>query len=236
MDVWAKALETRNLKINIEKTKVMAIGKTDEVMRIKLKGEEIEQVDTFKYLGVKIQKTGTMEAELNDRLEAATKLYYSLNNAFIRKKEVSRKTKIIVYKTIFKSVLLYGSESWTLSKRMASKVQAIEMKFLRGVKGITKRDKIRNSKIREDLEVKPIQDDIHRRQLRWFGHLIRMGEERTVKKIWQSRTQLRRPRGRPKKTWDAQIDELLKGKGLTWNEAKKVARNKKEWAQTIYKP
>lgn len=47
-------------------------------------------------------------------------------------------------------------ESWMLTNRLNRKLQAVDMKYLRGVKGITRRDRITNDTIREKLGVKSI--------------------------------------------------------------------------------
>jgi hypothetical protein len=53
-----------------------------------------------------------------------------------------------IYGVYFKKISLYGAESWTCTKKEENKIQAMEMKFLRGILGKTKRDKIRNNDIR----------------------------------------------------------------------------------------
>uniref|UniRef100_A0A1Y1M3Z3 Reverse transcriptase domain-containing protein n=1 Tax=Photinus pyralis TaxID=7054 RepID=A0A1Y1M3Z3_PHOPY len=231
LDIWSKALKDRNLRINVKKTKVMAIGNDNINMTILIYGKSIEQVDTFKYLGVKIQKNGKIDAELSDRLTAATNLYYSLNRSFIRNKLISRKTKIRVYKTIFKPTIVYGCESWVVTNQASSKIQAIEMKYLRGVMGITRLDRCKNDIVRRELEVEPIIESIKRQQLKWFGHLMRMGEGRKTKNVWQARPWQKRKRGRPRKTWDNEILENLREKGLSWSEGKTLAKDKKRMGQ-----
>ena len=234
LDMWKKALEVRNLRMNTNKTKVMKIGETNTTMTIKLEGRDIEQTETYKYLGVIAHSSGRNEAELNDRIETAMKVYHALNRPFIRKREVSTSTKMVVYNTVFKPILTYGSESWVLTQRQKSKIQAVEMKFLRGVRGVTKRDKMRNDRIREDLKIEPIMKSIERQQLKWFGHVVRMEETRQVKKVWQARTARKRNRGRPTRTWDSVVANNLKERGLTWKEAEKLAKNKKTWARVVY--
>nr|CAH7719228.1 unnamed protein product [Callosobruchus chinensis] len=61
------------------------------------------------------------------------------------------------------------------------------MKYLRGVKGVTRRDKIRNEVIRSELGVKPVLQKIEENQLKWFGHLVRMDVTRPVTMVWQAR-------------------------------------------------
>jgi hypothetical protein len=73
-------------------------------------------------------------------------------------KEVHKKTKIAIYIT----TLTYRCESWTLWDTHRSKTQASEMRFLRRVEKVTKRDRIRNQVIREQLQVEPLQECIER--------------------------------------------------------------------------
>jgi hypothetical protein len=59
--------------------------------------------------------------------------------------------------------MLHGAESWTCTKREESKIQAMEMKFLREIIGKTRRDRIRNDDIREQLKVDNIKIDIEKK-------------------------------------------------------------------------
>ncbi len=68
--------------------------------------------------------------------------------------------------TILKPILLYGAECWTLTTKLESKIQAAEMRVLRIIKGVTRRDKMRNVQIREELEVTPLLEDVDRARLR----------------------------------------------------------------------
>ncbi|KAK4883851.1 hypothetical protein RN001_000122 [Aquatica leii] len=73
------------------------------------------------------------------------------------------------------------------------------MKYLRGIMGVTKIDRVRNEEIRTTLKVESIKNTIERQQLRWFGHLNRMGNDRQTKVIWETKTSMKKPRGRPKR-------------------------------------
>ena len=74
------------------------------------------------------------------------------------------------------------------------------MKYLRRIKGITRRDRVRNEVVRQELKVEPILKKIYKQQLKWYGHLMRMNDSRPVKKVWQARMTGKRKRGRPRKT------------------------------------
>src|SRR3978361_55597 len=162
------------------------------------------------------------------------KVYHALNRTLIRKKEVSTGTKMTVYKTIFRPILIYGSESWVLTQQQRNKTPGVEMKFLRGVRGVTKRGRLRSDKIREDLHIEPILESIEKQQLKWFGHIVRMDETRQVKRVWQARTARRITRGRPTKTGDNMMAVSLRGRGLNWNEAERQAKDKKMWAKVVH--
>ena len=87
------------------------------------------------------------------------------------------------------------------------------MKYLRRIKGVTRRDRVRNEVVRQELKVEPILKKIYK-QLKWFGHLMRMNDSRPVKKVWQARMTGKRKRGRPRKTWTNSIANILKEKKM----------------------
>lgn len=221
------------MKINKVKTKVMRIAENRENLNIEIDGEKIEQVDHFQYLGVIIDRTGTQEADINNRIQKANKLYYAMNTNFINKKEISKQTKLTVFKTIYRPVLTFGCESWTLTEQQKSKIQAVEMRYLRRVRGVTMKDRMKNVDIRRELKIRSTLEFIEGRKLSWWGHLQRMREERPVKKVWRAKTQRNRRRGRPRKTWDDTMAEILANRGKTWKEATVMAQNRNEWKQFV---
>jgi hypothetical protein len=74
-------------------------------------------------------------------------------------------------------------------QKTKSKIQTIEMRFLRKVVGKTRRDKIRNETIRRILGVPPLQTEIEESQLRWAGHVLRMGGDRIARKVFEAKAQ-----------------------------------------------
>jgi len=75
---------------------------------------------------------------------------------------ITNKTKANVYKSIFCPILTYGCESWVLTKNINSKIQAAEMKYLRRIKGITRRGRVRNEMVRKELKVESILKKMHK--------------------------------------------------------------------------
>lgn len=212
LNVWNEVLQKNGMKLNTEKTKVMVIAKNKTTTNIDIHGVKIKQVEAFQYLGTTIEETGKNEIEIAERVRKANNVYYAMSKGLVNKKEISRRTKMNVYKTIFRPILTYGCESWVLSQQQKSKIQANEMKYLRRVKGVTRQDRIRNDDIREELEIQSIGEFIEQRQMSWWGHLQRMKDSIPVKRIWETKMHGKRKKGRPKKSWDSTVNDILQKK------------------------
>ena len=100
-----------------------------------------------------------------------------------KKQKVSLGFKIRIYET----VMLHGSETWTLTKRQEMKIQVWERKILRKIFGGRKTEgrweRRSNTEIYE-LFNEPAMDEVVRsRRLQWLGRMERMDDSRTVKGI-----------------------------------------------------
>ena len=84
---------------------------------------------------------------------------------------------MMVFKTVYRPTLIYGSERWVLNDALRRRIQETEMKYLRRVKGITRRDKVPNEIIRKELEIDSVLQVIENQRLKSFRHLIRMREQ-----------------------------------------------------------
>ena len=59
-----------------------------------------------------------------------------------------------------------------------------------------------------------VLDRIQRRQLKWYGHLLRMEDSRWPKKIYQWKPHRRRSRGRPQQSWRKQVTDFMKSRNM----------------------
>ena len=82
------------------------------------------------------------------------------------------------YKTLVVPTFLYGSETWTLGKRDVQRIQAAEMKFLRGTQNYSLLDRRRNEDIRRNLNIVSLHQKIEDHRRRWCEHLGRMPDVR----------------------------------------------------------
>jgi len=98
---------------------------------------------------------------------------------------------------LVKSSLLYGSETWRLT---GSRVKATEMDALRRSSRISRKEKIRNLTIRQQIGLEEtIIKEIEQNQLTWNGHVQRMAKGRLPKIALKWMPKQKRARGRPKK-------------------------------------
>ena len=114
-----------------------------------------------------------MEREIDRRISAASAVMRSLYRTVVVKRELSRKAKLSIYRSIYVPTLAYGHELWVVTERTRSRIQAAEMSFLRRVAGRSLRDRVRSSVTRRELGVEPLLLHVERSQLRWLGHLER---------------------------------------------------------------
>ena len=137
----------------------------------------VEEEEDFKYLGVVFTSEGRRNKEIDTRISKA--------NAFLR--ELYRS---VVIKEIFQTPQscqflnrsLFRSSSMLWIWVMAEELQAAEMGFLRRGHVVTLGEKVRGCEIHKTLNIEPLLR-IERSQLRWFGHVSRMSQERLVKQV-----------------------------------------------------
>ena len=230
---WAEQLKLKNMETNVAKCKVLHVTKKkkeDSIPpNIKIGTNAFEVVDQFKYLGTIFSRNGKIEQEIKNRITQATRTYYQINKTIINKKEVSKKTKMQIYQTIYLPTLLYGCETWPRAATTDSQIQAAEMKYLRRVANKTRFDRERNSKIREEVGVRPAMDMVEEKQLKWYGHVKRMGPERITRRVVEAREWEKRSRGRPRKTWLNNIEDYGRKRGKSMAEMDTLTKNRKEW-------
>ena len=223
---WWHAMNENGMKINTQKgkTEVLVISRNNRHTCDVLIGQDkVHQVANYTYLGVNVGETNLQEIEINNRI-AKYNSNVGLMYPLLRDVNIPRDCKITIYHTILKPILLYGSEVWSLTTRTESKLQAAEMRVLRTIKGVTRKDRIRNTTIRAELQVPPLLEEIERNRLRWYGHVMRMDDNKKPKRYLMWKPEGKRPAGRPRKRWIEGVEVAL---GNRETSAQEVKTNKK---------
>ena len=227
---WSDVLQLEGMKINKEKTEVMKISRVQDGTVIRVEGVLVKEAEKFSYLGVTVNSNGDMAREIEERIDKFSRGVRQLY-PLLRNRHVPRKVKVLVYTTMLRPMLMYGSEAWTLTTRTKSRVEAAEMKVLRLIVGVSRWERRRSSEIREELEVEPILDLVERQQLKWYGHVRRMDGGRYPAIFYDWHPEGGRPVGRPRKRWrDGVSDAILKrGRTIAEVEEEEVYLNRGVW-------
>jgi len=134
-------------------------------------------------------------------------------------------------------VLTYASETWTLSKANERRLCLFERKVLRCIFGAKQENGIwrkrYNHELYELFKDSDIVNYIKVKRLAWAGHLTRMSNERSLKKIFNTRPEGTRSVGRPKLRWEDGVVQDTRILGV--NSWKKVAFDRDQWAKLLKK-
>ena len=217
--------------MNETKSKIMKIGKNGEAsgVDISLNDRRMEEVETYRYLGVDMSSDGGMGEKVNHRITEANKVWGALK-AVWKKRHISREAKVGMYEGIIEPSLLYGCEVWSLKVLERKRMEAVEMNCLRNICGLRRIDRVPNVEIRRRHGKKvSVSQRIDQGVLRWFGHIERMGDERMAKRMYESDVRGVRRRGRPRKCWMDGVKEVLARKCLNIQEAKVGVQDRNEW-------
>ena len=111
------------------------------------------------------------------------------------KSKISRKTKLRLFQSTVESVLLYGSETWTLNQALEKSINGCYTRLLRAALNVNWQQHISNEELYGDLP--PVSVKIKKRRLRLAGHCVRHIEEEAEKVVlWEPRHG-KAKRGRP---------------------------------------
>ena len=114
--------EKVGLKLNIQKTKIIASG---PITSWEIDGETVEIVADFVLGGSKITADGDCSHEIKRRLLLGRKVMTSLDN-ILNSRDITMPTKVLLVKAMVFPVVMYGCESWTVKKAECQRIDAFE--------------------------------------------------------------------------------------------------------------
>jgi len=161
-------------------------------------------VDEFIYLGSLISHDGGSEAEILRRITIARECF-SLLEKNIWRSRILTDTIVHLYRTYILPVLLYGCETWTVSKSLAKCLDAFDTWCLWKILRIPYTRHTTNDTVRSITGCLPVSEKVKSFRLRFLGHLARSAPEedhhRVIAAALRPPPDWRRPRGRPRSTW-----------------------------------
>ena len=139
---------------------------------ITMNGEPLEETDSFTYLGSTINKNGGTEEDVKARIQKAIAAFIMLRRIW-RAKQIKTNTKLRIFNSNVKTVLLYGSETWRSTQNTLKRIQTFINKCLRKILHLKWTDKISNTTLWKMTKQLPIENEIKKRKWRWIGHTLR---------------------------------------------------------------
>ena len=135
-------------------------------------GEEIEKVDHFGYLGVHFESDGDPLATVKQRTAIAARRFKELGMIW-KREDIMTNIKTRLYSSAVLSVLKYGSETWTLTKRVIDHVKSFNARRLTVMTG-------KSIQTEMTLPTVDVWQSIRRTRYSFLGHILRDDHDRCV--------------------------------------------------------
>ena len=194
--------EKVGLKLNIQKTKIMASG---PIISCEIDGETVSD---FIFLGSKITADGDCSREIKRCLLLGRKAMTNLDS-ILKSRGITLPAKVRLVKAMVFPVVMYGCESWTVKKAEHRKIDAFELWCWRRLLRVPWTARRSNQSILK--EISPgcsLQGLMLKLKLQYFGHLMRRVDS-LEKTLMLGKIEGRRRKGQQRMRWFDGITDLM---------------------------
>ena len=161
--------EKVGLKLNIQKTKIMASG---PISSCQIDGGKVETVRNFIFLGSKITADGDYSHEIKRCLLLGRKAMTNLGSV-LKSRDITLPTKVHLVKTLVFPVVMYGCESWTIKKAECRRIDAFELWCWRRLLRVPWTARKTNQSILKEISPQySLGGLMLKLKLQYFGHLM----------------------------------------------------------------
>jgi hypothetical protein len=198
----------------------------------------IEFTDHIKYLGTIIHCSLSSEPEVKARIAAASKAYGAISKCLLRNKHLNLMDKGRLFKSLVLSILLYGSECWTMTTVLHRLLKSFFNRCVRRMTRITnwrttKCQKITSAELAGRVGLKSFDDYYVQRLMCWAGKLARMPMSRLTRRMLYAEVYHPRPKGHIS-SWLRSLKVTLKATlGDDWERWKTAAEDAPLWASFV---
>ena len=161
------------LKLNIQKTKIMASG---PITSWELDGETVVTVSDFIFLGSQITADGDCSHEIKRCLLLGRKVMTNLDSIF-KSRDITLPTKVRLVKAMVFPVVMYGCESWTIKKAECRRIDAFELWCWRRLLRVPWTSGRSNQSILKEISPEySLEGLMLKLKLQYFGYLMRISD------------------------------------------------------------
>ena len=174
---------------------------------------------------------GGTKIDIGARIKKARAAFASLRNVW-KNRQISERTKIRIFNSNVKFVLLYASETWCVSAENTQRLQVFVNRCLRYIiRSWWPHNWISNAELHRRCHQKPIATEIRQRKWRWVGHTLRRSGNEICKQALDWNPAGHRSIGRPRGSWRRSLNKEIKevDRNLTWPQVKAMAGNRPGW-------
>ena len=175
---------------------------------------------------------GGTEADVKKRISKARVAFHLLRNVW-RSKVIGETTKIRLFNTNVKSVLLYGAETWRINKTTLKRIQTFVNHCLRRILQIHWMDRVSNKDLWDRTHQAQIEIEILKRRWGWLGHTLRKPSTNITRQVLMWNPQGKRKRKRPKNTWRLDLEADIKQTGNGWQQLERIAQDRRRWRNVV---
>jgi hypothetical protein len=178
---------------------------------------QFEHVKEISYVNSQMNQTNSISNKIQAKILSGNRCYYAYGK-LMKSRALNRSSKLKTYRSLIRPVVTYGCEEWTLTNRDEQHFKIFERRILRKIFGSVQNEdgswRIRmNFEPNEVIENAYIVRFTKSRKIAWLGHVMRMDDKRTPKRMLKWKTIGTRIRGRPRKRWIVDIEEVKKNNG-----------------------
>ena len=189
--------EKVGLKLNIQKTKIMASG---PITSWQTDGETVETVAEFLFLCSKITANGDCSHEIKRCLLLGRKVMTNLDS-MLKSRDITLPIKVCLVKAMVFPVVMYGCESWTIKKAKCQRIDAFELWCWRRLLRVSWTARRSNQSILKEISPEyPLEGLILKLKLQYFGHLMQRTDS-FEKTLMLGKIEGRRISGRQRMRW-----------------------------------
>jgi len=153
------------------KTKVMRISRHPSPVKIMINQKQLQNVESFKYLGSILTNDGRCTCEIKCWIAMAKAVFNKKRILFTSTLDLELRKKLV--KCYVWSIALYGAETWTLRAVDQKHLESFEMWCWRRMEEISWTDHVRNEVLLRVKEQSNILHEIRKRKANWIGHILR---------------------------------------------------------------
>lgn len=227
------------LTISFKKTEVLkqATGAVNrgEKVSIALEQGELKVVDRFTYLGSTVKEDASLDTEISMRLKKAGSAFGRLWKRVWKQGDITRTTKIAVYKACILSILLYACQTWNMYQRHLQRLESFHHRCLRKILGISWQERIPTMEVLQMAELPYISTMVANARIKWLGHLRRMPDHRYPKMLLMAELMSgKRKQSKPKQRWKDKVRTDLRNFNMEVQSWWDVSADRPKWRKQIY--